>query len=124
MDFFKDCEQKKIQKFGNVKKKYANICGYSNYAKMKKRAAVLGAILTPISTKLVSKIAANEIPIPNFISRPIIALNAKKQYKIQSSQLIGEKHQKEFLLLARAVNAYINITKKDRQIKRGIKEVY
>lgn len=91
---------------------------------MKKRAGVLGANSTPISTKFISEIAVNEIPIPKFASRPIIALNAKEQCEIQSSQFTGERYQKELLLLARAVNAYINTTKKDRQAKRGIEEVY
>lgn len=49
---------------------------------MKKRAAVFGATLTPISTKFISEIAADETLIPKFTSRPAVALNAKKQCKI------------------------------------------
>ncbi|TLS22740.1 uncharacterized protein PpBr36_05772 [Pyricularia pennisetigena] len=91
---------------------------------MKKRAAVLGAASTLISTKLISEIAADETPIPKFTSRPAVALNAKEQCEIQSSQLTGERYQKELSLLARAVNAYIDATEKDRQAKRGIEEVH
>lgn len=118
-DFLKDCEQEEIQGFGDAKREDVNTCGYSSYAEMKKRAAVLGATSTPISTKLISEIAADETPIPKFTSRPAVALNAKEQCEIQSSQLTGERHQKELSSLARAVNAYIDAAEKYRQAKRG-----
>ncbi|EHA56187.1 hypothetical protein MGG_16014 [Pyricularia oryzae 70-15] len=97
-DFLKDCEQEEIQGFGDAKREDANTCGYSSYAEMKKRAAVLGATSIPISTKLISEIAADETPIPKFTSRPAVALNAKDQCEIQSSQLTGETPKGAFII--------------------------